>query len=92
MTTPQPGDPIGPAIRRARQADLRVTTSFEQEFRGLAVGGLARSGGDTKAVQRAADTLMTESIRIAQEANDPALEPEHLHRAQSSLCPLWPIC
>jgi hypothetical protein len=92
MSTPRDGDLIGPAIRRARRSGLRVTGSFEHDLQDLAEGGMVQARGDTEAVRQAADRLTAESIRIAQVSGDPALESEHLRRAQSSLCPLWPIC
>lgn len=88
----QGGDLTGPAILRARRTGLHVTTSFQRELSKAAVRGVARAKGDTGAVQRATDRLVIESIRIAQEAHDPTLEPEHLQRAKASLCPLWPVC
>ena len=80
------------SILRARRAGIHVTTSFQRELGKVVARGVARARGDTPAVQRATDKLMAESIRVAQEAHDPDLEPEHLQAAKSSLCPLWPIC
>jgi hypothetical protein len=79
-------------IARARRAGLHVTTSFQRELGKIVTLGMTRSKGDTAPVQRAADKLVAESIRIAQDAHDADLEPEHLQAAKSSLCPLWPIC
>lgn len=80
------------SILRARRAGMHVTTSFQRELGKIVARGVARARGDTAVVQRSTDRLVTESIRIAQEAHDPDLEPEHLQAAKSSLCPLWPIC
>jgi len=92
MSTPQDGDLVGHAMRLADRVGLRVTAPFESDLRDLAEGGMVQARGDTEAVKGAVETLMAESIRIAQVSGDPALEPEHLRRAESSLCPLWPIC
>jgi hypothetical protein len=91
-TAAQVRDLTNPAIVRARRAGLVVTASFQRDLDKVAVLGVARANGDTAAVKRATESLVAESVRIAQEANDPSLEPEHLRAARSSLCPLWPIC
>ena len=80
------------AVLRARRADLHVTNSFRRELTKLVTRGMTRAHGDSNAVRRATDTLVDASIRIAQEAADPELEPDHLRAAKVSLCPLWPIC
>jgi hypothetical protein len=85
-------DMIGPAVRRARLAGLHVTAPFQRELANMAIRGMTRAKGDTGAVQRATERLVTESVRIAKEAGDSTLEPEHMQRAKNSLCPLWPVC